>query len=1243
MAVFPDRIVLKNSKDGNAFVSDAIKRQGSDPIVSGEVVISQGNGTATMFTLDANGTVVPVGVGLIEASVKPSIVLNFENDGTDTAFTTSTDTTFPSPNAAKFGTGGFEAGNLVVNSPRLDSIAVERENVPFLQQQPWTCEFWFQGDPTDWDDVNGQGLPQNFQSIVSSANYPVGNGAFNIYLDAGTQDSVGGGDTTTSETDGVAFGAVVLGLGPGFQRSGFVDLGVPSTGEIVHSGAIGVIDNAWHHVVVTHEGLGQYAIFVDGERTSTTQLPNPIDYASPGLSGNTMPVGFVLGGMTYDPDDLAPGVLRGFHGLLDAFVMYNGLAKYKGLYNFEIPTGPPTQDPIPQNPNTLERLADVNIPSPENIPDLSVLAYNATSQLWEDRPSLPYDITGNLLGDLSDVVLPEPVQIASGEVLAWDATTDTWSNAIFELGNLGDVTGDLAGPNANDYLRYTGSSWQYGPLQYDTIVGRPLNISDLNNDSLDQLQKIPNVQVTSLSNLDVLVWSATVSRWVNSAAPPADVTNSELWQLADVNFPENPSSGYDNWALTWDHPSQRWVAAQLNTNNIDGIPEKITDLTKDVNVSYWPNDVGYLTPSGCASYSVGIFGDISINSSTLDSGQMLIYRNGVFVNEFGPPANIAFNSIGDLSDVTYIGASPIDPGTLTVEYMGTLAFDDPLSSSNLEQHVTVDREYGLGITAFRDYDQSGTGIYADRGRGVTLRSDVNYVRLSGVPTIDTNRPELRWETGDSGGDTPIGEYIGLKMPEIVSESTTYLLPGADGDTGDILATDGFGNLNWIAQAANGRLSELQDVDLATVPPSAGDILVYNEIAGLWVVGQNGTSDVQSIDDLTDVITTGAQSPQDGQALVWDDQQSQWVPGDVQSDEAAPAILWNVTAVDSTQYIFSGSGFTGFVGNPTLYVMRGQKYTFRKDVGAHPFQLQTTPGIGQSAYVDGVNGTVPLPIGDLEWTVPMDAPSNLYYQCTVHSAMQGQIIVLSDEGSAGTSLTVLAKDGANGTPIGETTEVSKLSFNAGNGFSVTDLGNGEAFVELGSSFAPWYVDGQGTLAPAGEEPIKFIAGAGIEITTNPSATIKEITFTSTGGGGGGGGAGGALDAGRATETQSADASGHATFSDLGHNGIFIDVTSTADAWITFYVNSASRTADAGRAYGSDPVLQSGVVAEFFVSAGTTVLATPGTGYYNADTFQVEALYAACRDQQGSIVTPDVTVRAYAGKTYTAISGGSFGSG
>ena len=31
---------------------------------------------------------------------------------------------------------------------------------------------------------------------------------------------------------------------------------------------------------------------------------------------------------------------------------------------------------------------------------------------------------------------------------------------------------------------------------------------------------------------------------------------------------------------------------------------------------------------------------------------------------------------------------------------------------------------------------------------------------------------------------------------------------------------------------------------------------------------------------------------------------------------------------------------------------------------------------------------------LYWTVPMDAPTTLYYQCTLHAAMQGQINIVT---------------------------------------------------------------------------------------------------------------------------------------------------------------------------------------------------------------------------------------------------------
>lgn len=169
---------------------------------------------------------------------------------------------------------------------------------------------------------------------------------------------------------------------------------------------------------------------------------------------------------------------------------------------------------------------------------------------------------------------------------------------------------------------------------------------------------------------------------------------------------------------------------------------------------------------------------------------------------------------------------------------------------------------------------------------------------------------------------------------------------------------------------------------------------------------------------------------------------------------------------------------------------------------------------------------------------------------------------------------------------------------------------------------------------------------VDTVTTPPVASQVLAWDGTnwvptnqsGGGGGGGGSTGA----RLSETKTAS-SGAATFTGLGHSGTFLKVTSSLDAWIVFYGSAASRTADAGRAYTSDPATGSGVLAEFYILAGTTVLATPGTVYANNDTSSTEAIYAAVRSQAGANVNSTITVVAYGNQTITAVSGGTFGSG
>ena len=71
---------------------------------------------------------------------------------------------------------------------------------------------------------------------------------------------------------------------------------------------------------------------------------------------------------------------------------------------------------------------------------------------------------------------------------------------------------------------------------------------------------------------------------------------------------------------------------------------------------------------------------------------------------------------------------------------------------------------------------------------------------------------------------------------------------------------------------------------------------------------------------------------------------------------------------------------------TLY--KGFSYTIINEASTnHPIEIRVSAG--GSAYTTGVSGSTS---GTQLFTVPMDAPSTLVYQCTLHSAMVGDIVI-----------------------------------------------------------------------------------------------------------------------------------------------------------------------------------------------------------------------------------------------------------
>ncbi len=102
------------------------------------------------------------------------------------------------------------------------------------------------------------------------------------------------------------------------------------------------------------------------------------------------------------------------------------------------------------------------------------------------------------------------------------------------------------------------------------------------------------------------------------------------------------------------------------------------------------------------------------------------------------------------------------------------------------------------------------------------------------------------------------------------------------------------------------------------------------------------------------------------------------------------IEWQLNNNGTAAYTFSGPGIvSGNTDDPILYLYRGFTYNFVNNSGSsHPFQIRV--GNGGAAYTNGVSGSS---TGTTVFTVPMNAPSTLYYQCTVHATMGNTINIV----------------------------------------------------------------------------------------------------------------------------------------------------------------------------------------------------------------------------------------------------------
>jgi hypothetical protein len=325
-------------------------------------------------------------------------------------------------------------------------------------------------------------------------------------------------------------------------------------------------------------------------------------------------------------------------------------------------------------------------------------------------------------------------------------------------------------------------------------------------------------------------------------------------------------------------------------------------------------------------------------------------------------------------------------------------------------------------------------IYASLGNGTALQFSIDFTALPAAGQVlqynsvtgkfvpgnagakgdkgDTGSTGPKGDKGDTGDVGPQGIQgiqgeIGPRLSVQGSVSSTLDLPGNNNEVGDILIVAATNDAYvWVQSAFGDSSYEWQNIG-----PLKGDTGAQGTAGATGATGPQGPTGGQGVagNDGESFIVTGAVTNEvdlppstnaqgdfyvvtsTGDGYIWSpsvlgDSGFEWVNvGPWQG--SARGLVWQITASGTSAYVFAGPGIiTGITDDPVLYLYRGFTYTFVNNAGgSHPLQIRVSNG--GAAYTSGITGSTS---GTQIFTVPMNAPSTLYYQCTVHSTM-GNVI------------------------------------------------------------------------------------------------------------------------------------------------------------------------------------------------------------------------------------------------------------
>jgi hypothetical protein len=421
--------------------------------------------------------------------------------------------------------------------------------------------------------------------------------------------------------------------------------------------------------------------------------------------------------------------------------------------------------------------------------------------------------------------------------------------------------------------------------------------------------------------------------------------------------------------------------------------------------------------------------------------------DGLVIQDSGVIVDDTNNVYGALSitanDYVGVGAAVPTVGQLRLSYTATnaglwttLFAGTDIRYIGLEGDGQIAIGDNLGTTSIRSI--AANNIYFNIGATVTCEVGSGYFSVN-------SGGQLRLR---NAADT---QYIALRAPALISNSA-YILPMADGSSGQMLSTNGSGTLSWatpptgltpptvgengyVAIANGGNLTYYGGV-------TNGYVLTWNTVSNTWIAAPGGTGDV-----------VGPAGAEDNVVVRFDTGSGKLIQGGT--------VVGTAPTYDDTGNLNLRAG-----NSVRLYNASGVNYVgLRANVGTGTYNWIFPTGIGTPGQILHTDGTGTLYWGTAGGTGDVVGPASSTDNAIVRwDGLNGKLIqnsgvIISDTNSITGAATVAASSYMSIGSTASTTGGLRLSFGLGvysrnwsgsGNLRLIEASGGGNFVSVGDS-------------------------------------------------------------------------------------------------------------------------------------------------------------------------------------------------